>query len=79
MVSLYNIVATITMIEMGYGCEPIVNCVRREAGFRRHGAPFGRRSVAFVYRRGNRRGYMKEERRPGPPRLSTTRNMSVAG
>ena len=62
MVSLYNIVATITMTGMGYGCEPMVNCVRREAGSQRRGAPFDRRSVAFVCRRENRQGHMKEER-----------------
>ena len=50
------------MTEMGYGFEPMVDGVRRGAGSQRRGAPFDRRSVAFVCRRENRQGHMKEER-----------------
>lgn len=59
MVSMYNIVATITMTEMGYGCELIINWVRTEVEFQHHGPPSDRRSVAFVCPQGNRPKHMR--------------------
>jgi hypothetical protein len=62
MVSMYNIVATITMTEMGYGCELIINWARTEAEFQPRGAPSAHRSVAFVCPQGNRPKHMRGAR-----------------
>jgi hypothetical protein len=60
MVSLYNIVAKITMTAMRYGCELVIDRVKREVRFRRHGAPSDPQSVMFGCLQGSRQGCMKE-------------------
>lgn len=73
-----NLVAKITIKEMGYRCKIIFNDIRRGVGSQRRAAPSDRRSVRFVCPRGSRQGRMKEEQRPGPPHLSNTQDMNVA-
>jgi hypothetical protein len=76
MVSLYNLVTTITID--GIWVRVHGHGVRREVGFQHREAPSDRQSVVFVCPRENRQGHMKEGQLLGPLRLSSNRNMSGA-
>ena len=76
MVSLYNLVATITI--KGYRCEVIIKEFRKEVWFQHREAPFDRQSVVFVCPQGNRQARMREEQSPEPLHLSNNRNTSAA-